>query len=107
MRSSHKVLLKSFSAVAMSVAIAFAAWPLVHLPIQAQVNRIQQATDFIYSELPNFPKENDYVSGDGAEPGNTLIRRLLAYHIYVQGRPTQSRTDWKLTLADYLNLNEP
>lgn len=76
-------------------------------PLQAQTNRIQQAAEVIYAELPNFPSENTYVSGDGAEPQNTLIRRMLAYHIHTQGRSPRSRLDWKLTLADYLDLNEP
>ncbi len=37
---------------------------------------------------------------------NTLIRRMLRYHIYVKSRLPNYRLDWKLTLADYLDANE-
>lgn len=33
---------------------------------------------------------------------NTLISRLIRYHIFVKGRPHPFRLDWRLTLADYL-----
>jgi len=62
----------------------------------------------VYKQLPNFPKENQYISketGKVAE-NNTLIRRLIRYHVYVKGRSPVYRFDWKLTLADYLNANE-
>jgi hypothetical protein len=62
----------------------------------------------VYETLPDLPLENQYISrGTGQPvPDNTLIGRLIRYHIYIQGRPPIYRLDWKLTLADYLGLNE-
>ncbi len=62
----------------------------------------------VYQKLPDFPKENKYISketGKVAE-NNTLVGRLIQYHIYVKERSPSYRLDWKLTLADYLNANE-
>ncbi|WP_373270815.1 hypothetical protein [Nostoc sp. T09] len=62
----------------------------------------------VYQKLPDFPKENKYISketGKVAE-NNTLVGRLIQYHIYVKERAPSYRLDWKLTLADYLNANE-
>lgn len=62
----------------------------------------------VYQQLPDFPKENKYISketGKVAED-NTLASRLIRYHIYVKERTPIYRLDWKLTLADYLGANE-
>lgn len=62
----------------------------------------------VYQQLPDFPKENQYISketGKVAE-NSTLISRLIQYHIYVKERSPSYRLDWKLTLADYLDANE-
>ncbi|BAY66265.1 hypothetical protein NIES22_63790 [Calothrix brevissima NIES-22] len=62
----------------------------------------------VYQQLPDFPKENQYISketGKVAE-NNTLAGRLIRYHVYVKERSPAYRLDWKLTLADYLNANE-
>ncbi|MBR8837189.1 MAG: hypothetical protein DSM106950_25080 [Stigonema ocellatum SAG 48.90 = DSM 106950] len=62
----------------------------------------------VYQQLPDFPRENKYVSketGKVAE-NNTLVSRLIRYHVYVKGRAPNYRLDWKLTLADYLGANE-
>ncbi|SKB13943.1 conserved exported hypothetical protein [Planktothrix sp. PCC 11201] len=71
--------------------------------------RVSEVWKKVYEQLPNLPQENQYLSketGKVAED-NTLISRLIRYHIYVKARPTQYRFDWKLTLADYLGVNEP
>ncbi|WP_416670698.1 hypothetical protein [Egbenema bharatensis] len=63
----------------------------------------------VYEALPDLPLENQYVSrntGEVAEE-NTLVGRLIRYHVYVRGRPAIFRFDWKLTLGDYLGVNEP
>ncbi|MBP0008820.1 MULTISPECIES: hypothetical protein [unclassified Roseofilum] len=62
----------------------------------------------VYEQLPDFPLENNYVSqlNGEAKPDNTLVERLIRYHLYVKGRTPQYRLDWKLTLADYLGTNE-
>jgi hypothetical protein len=62
----------------------------------------------VYKQLPNLPLENKYVSRESGKvsPDNTLVSRLIEYHIYVKGRAPNYRLDWKLTLADYLGANE-
>jgi hypothetical protein len=62
----------------------------------------------VYQILEDFPLENQYISQETGEidPQHNLIMRLIRYHQYVKRRPTQYRFDWKLTLADYLNVNE-
>lgn len=62
----------------------------------------------VYQKLPDFPRENQYISTETrkAAPENTLVGRLVRYHVYVKGRPPQYRLDWKITLADYLSINE-
>ncbi len=62
----------------------------------------------VYQQLPNFPRENQYISketGKVAE-NNTLVSRMIKYHVYIKQRPPNYRLDWKLTLADYLGANE-
>lgn len=62
----------------------------------------------VYEQLPDLPLENDYVSQLTGEvnPDNTLVGRLIRYHLYVKKRTPIYRLDWKLTLADYLGANE-
>ncbi|MFM7427324.1 MAG: hypothetical protein ACKO7W_20380 [Elainella sp.] len=77
-------------------------------PGWAQRIRLEQVSQQIYQQLPNLPLENQYISaetGDVSE-ANTLLNRLIRYHVYVKGRPINYRLDWKLTLADYLGVNE-
>lgn len=71
--------------------------------------RIQDAWQQIYQKLPNLPLENQYVNRETgkADPNNTLVSRLIRYHYYIKGRPVNYRLDWKMTLADYLGINEP
>ncbi len=62
----------------------------------------------VYQQLPDFPRENKYINketGKVAE-NNTLVSRLIRYHIYTKERSAIYRLDWKLTLADYLGANE-
>jgi hypothetical protein len=62
----------------------------------------------VYQQIPDLPKVNQYISKETGkvEENNTLMRRLIRYHIYVKERSPIYRLDWKLTLADYLNANE-
>ena len=91
------------------MALAFiTALLLIAHPLVAQDIRAGDAWQQVYQMLPDFPRENQYVnreSGKVAE-SNTLISRLIRYHIYVKARPVNYRLDWKLTLADYLGANE-
>ncbi len=62
----------------------------------------------VYEQLPNLPLENKYVNKETGkvDAENTLVNRLIGYHVYVKGRTPNYRLDWKLTLADYLGANE-
>ncbi|HEY9828778.1 MAG TPA: hypothetical protein V6D19_25445, partial [Stenomitos sp.] len=62
----------------------------------------------VYRKLPDFPLENQYVRADNNKQAteSTLISRFIYYHTTVKGRSTLSRLDWKISLADYLGLNE-
>lgn len=79
------------------------------LPTVAERIRPQEAARLVYQILPDFPKENNYINRETGkvDPENTLASRLIRYHMYVKGRATIYRLDWKLTLADYLGANEP
>lgn len=76
--------------------------------IFAQTLQTVKDAERTYEILPDFPRENQYISQDSGEveSNNTLISRLIYYHIYLKNRPPQYRFDWKLTLADYLGANE-
>jgi hypothetical protein len=75
-------------------------------PALAQRVRPDGAWQLVYERLPDFPKENQYISKETGkvESDNTLVGRLVRYHLYVAGRSPLYRFDWKLTLADYLGL---
>jgi hypothetical protein len=77
-------------------------------PALAQSARLEASIQQFYQRLPDFPKENQYLSTQGKkpDPNNTLVNRLVRYHIYVKGRPATLRLDWKHTIADFLNANE-
>jgi hypothetical protein len=71
--------------------------------------RPQEVWQLVYQKLPTLPLENQYVNRETGkiDSNNTLVSRLMRYHLYVKGRPANYRFDWKLTLADYLGVNEP
>lgn len=81
---------------------------LIGEPALAQRIRIDEIWQQVYQQLPELPLENQYVSRETGEVSvnNTLMNRLIRYHIYVKSRPPNYRLDWKLTLADYLGVNE-
>jgi hypothetical protein len=62
----------------------------------------------VYEVLPDLPKENQYISRETRKEAtnNTLVSRLIRYHLFVKGRPPIYRLDWKFTIADYLGVNE-
>lgn len=62
----------------------------------------------LYPQLPGFPKENHYIRQENRQPApeSTLLERLIVYHTTVKGRSPLYRFDWKMSLADYLGLNE-
>lgn len=71
--------------------------------------RPQDVWRVVYQRLPYLPLENNYINKETGKvsPDNTLIARLIRYHVFVKNRPVFFRIDWKLTLADYLGVNEP
>ena len=61
----------------------------------------------VQAQLPDLPLENQYISRGGtAAEDDTLVSRIIRYHIYTKDRPTNFRLDWKLTIADYLGAFE-
>jgi len=76
--------------------------------VNAQPLRTQNVWRQIYQRLPDLPLENQYISQETGQVAidNTLIRRIIRYHVVQKGRPATYRLDWKLTLADYLGINE-
>lgn len=66
--------------------------------------RVQDAWKLVYEKLPDLPLENNYISKETGkvDSTNTLVGRLIRYHVFVKGRPPNYRFDWKLSLADYL-----
>ena len=80
---------------------------LLH-PANAQIVRTENVWQQVYQRLPDLPRENQYISKETGKAAteNTLVSRLIRYHVYVKSRPPNYRLDWKLTLADYLGANE-
>lgn len=78
------------------------------LPAGGYTLVVEVVAQQIYDKFPDLPKSNDYLrQSDGTpDPENTLISRLIRYHRDIKKRPTRYRLDWKLTLADYLGVNE-
>ncbi|WP_287274134.1 MULTISPECIES: hypothetical protein [unclassified Okeania] len=70
--------------------------------------RATEVWPFVYEKIPDLPLENNYISQETGEVDTeeTLVSRLIRYHLYVKGRPPNYRFDWKLTLADYLGAND-
>ncbi len=77
-------------------------------PATAQTIRKQEVWEKVYERLPSLPLENQYVNQNTGEvdTDNNLVNRLVEYHLEVKNRPPYYRFDWKLTLADYLGVNE-
>ncbi|MCU0567078.1 MAG: hypothetical protein MUF49_10825 [Oculatellaceae cyanobacterium Prado106] len=91
-----------------SLVIMTAVWSSAIAPAIAQETRVGDAWQLVYQQMPDFPKENQYINRETGQvsENNTLASRLIRYHVYVKARPLPFRLDWKLTLADYLGINE-
>ncbi len=79
------------------------------LPAHAQLRLVPEASQQVYDTLPDLPRENQYQYIDpetGDPETNTLVRRMMLYHLQIKARALTNRFDWKLTLADYLEKNE-
>ena len=62
----------------------------------------------VYKQLPYLPLENRYINKQTRQVDleNSLVNRLIRYHVRIKKRSPNYRLDWKLTLADYLDANE-
>ncbi|MEB3293050.1 MAG: hypothetical protein VKJ24_07810 [Synechococcales bacterium] len=105
-RFSILFLLLGFT-LSLFLSVGGAIAPL-GLPVQAQIVRINEAAPLVYQQIPSLPLENRYISKKTGkvDEKSTLVARLIRYHAFVKGRPIQYRLDWKLTLADYLQVND-
>jgi hypothetical protein len=111
---NFSLLRRAFPVVVASLMIgtlAIAPYPTSSASAQSTVAprvRTDGVWRQIYQHLPDLPLENQYVNKESGkvDPDNTLIGRLIRYHVYVKGRPPFYRLDWKMTLADYLEINE-
>ena len=76
--------------------------------VNAQTLRPEQAATIIYEQLPYLPQENQYISVETGEvdPEHTLINRFIRYHKDIKRRSPIFSLDWKVTLADYLGINQ-
>ncbi len=74
----------------------------------AQPLRTTDLWQQVYQRLPSLPLENQYISRETGQVAldNTLVKRMIQYHLFQKGRPAALRFDWKLTIADYLGANE-
>lgn len=70
--------------------------------------RAEGAAAIVYEKLPYLPKENQYRRKETGEidPEHTLMSRFIRYNQDLKKRTNRYRFDWKLTLADYLGVNE-
>jgi hypothetical protein len=75
-------------------------------PVQAL--RPSEVPSLVYKQIPTLPTENQYINKETkkVDKDNTLVSRIMRYHLYLKGRPATYRLDWKLTLADYLGVND-
>jgi hypothetical protein len=73
----------------------------------AQLDSPGDLSQAVYKKLPNLPLENQYIRTQTNKPApeSTLISRLVQYHS-IKGRSPAYRLDWKITLADYLGIND-
>jgi len=107
-----KLVITALTVAGLTVILSLGSWEPGHWldPAPALSQRAIRPQDIwqqVYQRLPDLPQENQYVSRETGKVAadNTLVSRLIRYHLYVKGRPPQYRLDWKLTLADYLGVN--
>jgi hypothetical protein len=78
------------------------------LPVQAQADTPEAIALQAYEQLPWLSKENQYQRQDNGKIAeeSTLMSRLIRYHTQNKTRSPFFRLDWKLTLANYLGLDD-
>ncbi len=98
----------------LSLSLTLLLHPMPSTPAQSVVPAggytilVEAAAQQVYEAFPDLPRANTYKrQSDGeVDAENTLISRLIRYHRDIRRRSTRFRFDWKLTLADYLGVNE-
>jgi hypothetical protein len=92
----------------MKLIILTAIALLLTIAPPAQALRPSEVPALVYKQIPALPTENQYINKETkkVDKDNTLVSRLMRYHLYLKGRPASYRLDWKLTIADYLGANE-
>jgi hypothetical protein len=108
-QSIQRQLLATVFGLLLVLGVGYVKNGLEMQPVMAQTARPESVAVLVYQRIPDIPKENQYVRQESGkvDPENTLISRLVRYHQDVKKRATRFRLDWKLTLADYLGINEP
>jgi hypothetical protein len=88
----------------LSSALVFLFAP----PSVAQLASPTDAAQFVYKRVPTLAIENQYIRSENNKQAveSTLVSRMVQYHSSTKGRSPNYRLDWKITLADYLGLNE-
>jgi hypothetical protein len=81
---------------------------LLPTPTLAQFSSPKEVAQFVYGRLSNLPLENQYVRLENNKQAadSTLVSRFVQYHTSIKGRSPLYRLDWKMTLADYLGVND-
>jgi hypothetical protein len=85
---------------------------LVGLTLEPALSQVSTSPKIVASEiyqaLPNLPLENQYTRKETNKVAtdSTLVERFIQYHTNVKGRSPGFRMDWKMSLADYLGVNE-
>jgi hypothetical protein len=84
------------------------AWNGSSIVSHAQDFPPEQVAAMVYEKIQDLPSENQYISKKTNEQAedNTLMSRLVRYHVYNKNRFPNYRLDWQLTFADYLGVNE-
>ncbi len=105
-----KCPIQQIAIATLTISVLTLSPALLHLtPSAAQSVRFQDAWKKVYEQIPDLPLENQYINRETkkVDLNNTLVSRMIRYHQYVKGRPVNYRLDWKMTLGDYLGINEP
>ncbi len=95
----------------VSLTVAFGSehlFPTSGIGAHAQISSPTSVAAQVYESLPELPQENQYIGSEDNQPAtnSTLVSRLIRYHTTVKNRSPIHRLDWKITLADYLGIND-
>ncbi|MEL7474795.1 MAG: hypothetical protein AAGJ55_01005 [Cyanobacteria bacterium J06555_12] len=83
----------------IGIGAALVSCAILTEPASAQrIRDIPEKAAQIYELVPDLP---------GSGEDERWLQRVLLYHVRTKGRLTDSRFDWRLTFADFLEANEP